>query len=668
MEENQKRMRDGVIYTISFGLFLSLLILYWNEPIYSRIREITESNILPYVMFLVITVIIVCAMELIFHKTRFVWLTEHTNSLLGKFLAWILVLGNGWLLIASYQKEVELFDAPIQGLQAYHNEDRIAMLFMLAVFFGILFLLIRFHVSSVTQVVEKKNRYTIIFLYVFASMIGLIYCYCINNPNVFGETGHGNLHHTNAYFNSVYSAMMGEPRTELNRSIYGFYNLFIAPLVKVLGGSYRAFFYVICGLCFVAYMSCVYVIINTVKNHMLKIVGIVALIVVQCSMQWSIYLQISPHRILFAGIILAWITYGIKHGVDDRIWHKAVGCVLCICAVMWNMEMGIIYTGCYILYQMVIAFMKYDFRNKKLYLLLLGWCCGYMLIFLSAWIVVGIINMMMGGGFLSIKDYIFPVLNSDYMEYLALDWQKGIVAWIFIAAMAIAYIVNGLSRTAFYKRGQVVSKKSAFMLVTAVLGLGQMLYYINRQAYGNLTIVYMTAIIMVSVLADCCYSVYKKENHAFLKSLTCGISAIAITTLVSLVAGGIYNLDNQMKYRESYEYKDTSNLSLLVDDVQKSCEKNTRSMGYITPFLYSELGWDAYYYLIDFADLGVLPESRVFIAEELNERLNEPILIDQYALNDVDYDLTKFYSRFEVKKTFQIGAFELYYYVPIHLE
>jgi hypothetical protein len=36
----------------------------------------------------------------------------------------------------------------------------------------------------------------------------------------------------------------------------------------------------------------------------------------------------------------------------------------------------------------------------------------------GAWVITGIINVIMGGSFISIKQFIFPLMNSDYFDYL----------------------------------------------------------------------------------------------------------------------------------------------------------------------------------------------------------------------------------------------------------
>ena len=60
----------------------------------------------------------------------------------------------------------------------------------------------------------------------------------------------------------------------------------------------------------------------------------------------------------------------------------------------------------------------------------------------GAWVITGIINVLMGGSFISIKQFIFPLMNSDYFDYLRYEYQKGIVAWLITAFLGLFFIGN----------------------------------------------------------------------------------------------------------------------------------------------------------------------------------------------------------------------------------
>lgn len=102
-------------------------------------------------------------------------------------------------------------------------------------------------------------------------------------------------------------------------------------------------------------------------------------------------------------------------------------------SVIWNFETGIVYTIAVAAYYIIDNVKKYNFKQAGLYtntlivvLALIGTIAG-------AWVITGIINVLMGGSFISIKQFIFPLMNSDYFDYLRYEYQKGIVAWLITA-------------------------------------------------------------------------------------------------------------------------------------------------------------------------------------------------------------------------------------------
>jgi hypothetical protein len=456
-------------------------------------------------------------------------------------------------------------------------------------------------------------------------------------------------------------------RSELNTSVYGFYGFLLAPFVRLLGGSVTSFFYVICILALASYMCIVYVIVSLVKNDVVKVLGIAAPAVVTCSMHWDIYLQLIPHRTLFAGFMAAYLLFGIRHELDRKMWFKVLGYVICALSVIWNFETGVVILIAYVSYFAVMSLKKYRLNEKNLYFDFLRLILEMIVTVFAAWVFTGLVNVCLGGSFISFKTFIFPLMNSNYMDYLVCEYQRNVVAWLFIAATAMLFIAYCLSRTNLNPMGSISSRKDAFMFVIAVIVLGQMTYYINRQAYGNLTITYFMSVVMMCVLCDSCINAKISEKNSFAKTLYTGFAALLMSVLTALCIGGIYNYTAMQQIREDGMYKDTSELLAQEEEIEDYCEPDTKAMGPTIPVIYSDLGWDSQYYFIDFADLGVYPDSYQYISDELNNNLSEPILLDNYvfeALEDADVDLSAFYEKFSVEKTFTVGMAEVYYYVP----
>lgn len=648
------------IYGLSCMASVLFMMLYWYEPIYTFVKEnITYSNIVPYAMFVILFVICQIVFQIMLKNVNLNNVINKLNPIAAFIIAGAVVLGYAWLLLQCYLREVDVFDGPSETELLYHVNEKITIMILVGIF------AISVYAVANMKLTIIKNMKMQMLVYIFAVTIGGIYFYSLFTPNCY--LSYYNTYHIDAYFNSVYSAMNGIARSELNSSVYGFYGILIAPFVKILGGNLTAFYYVICSLALCSYLCVVYIIVNLVRNDAVKIAGIIALVVTICSMHRSIYLQLIPHRILFSGFLTAYILFGIKHGFDRKIWFQIVGYIICALSIIWNFETGIVLLVAYSSYFIVRALKKYKLTEAKLYLEAIKLIVAMIITVISAWLFVGIVNVCMKGDFLSFKTFIFPLINSHYMDVLTYDYQKNIVAWLFIAVTAFLFISNCLSKTNLNPKGAVDSKKDAFMFVIAVIVLGQMTYYINRPAYGNLTIAYTMSVIMMCVVCDYCIYSKLNEKNGLMKILYIGFGGILLTVLVALCLGGVYNYSSVQQYRQDNLYSDTSEIEAQEEEIKNYCKTDTKAMGFTIPMLYSDLGWDSQYYLIDFADLGVYPDSYKYISNELNNNLNEPVLLDEYVFEDLKeegIDVTQFLNKFEVERVFALGDAQLFYFVP----
>lgn len=660
-KEESRNIKKIILYSLSIIVAVIYLAVYFNDNLYEYVKQnITKSNVLPYALMIFIFLIISIAVQLIFTRVE-IKSESFWNSRYGGILAWLLTAVFGFLLIKCYLAETKLFDAPDKSILIYHQNDRLSIMVLIGIFAMALYIISGF------STIAKERKYSVL-IYIYALTLGLFMAYCLFTPNFY--VSYYNVHHSNAYYSSVYTAMMGVPRDAMNGSVYGFYALLIAPFVKLLGGTYTSFCYVMCAVYLLCYMCIVYVINNLVKHDFIKVVSIASLMVITCSYQRSIYFQLVPHRIFFMGIITAYIVLTEKHNISEKISAQIAGYLLCVLAIVWNMETGIIYTIVYLSYMFIKSLKKYRFTEKKLYINFARLIIQIVATFLGAWLFVGIINALMGGSMLSLRTFMYPMVNNEYMSYLTADYQRKIVAWIFVAVTAFIYVFNGMWNSNLNKHYTVdieQDKIDAIMFAVAVGALGQMTYYINRPAYGNLYIVYFTAIVMIGVLADRCSLQYNNfHNNAFLKNIYIGIGAIMLTVMIGMCMSGfmLYQATNEFRLEESY--RDTSEIDGVIEQIGKDCHKDTKAMGMAIPMIYSDLGWDSGYYIIDFADLAVYPDSIKYISEELNYNINEPVLLDSVGIDAIKQytDIDKFYERYTIEREYVMGRVTLYYFVP----
>jgi hypothetical protein len=664
--ENNTKKSDGLtknilIYGISFLASIAFMMVYWYHPVYYYVREnITVSNIVPYAIFILLFIVCQLVFQVLLKKTDIEKIINKFDAKITAVCAVLICAVYALLLLLCYIREVgSIFDAPSSDYLTYHRNEKLTLLFIAGMFTVSIFV-----VMNIKQTKDKVKHSAL--LYVFAGVMGLIFCYALYTPNVCSL--YYNCYHADAYINSVYSAMRGVARSEMNTSVYGYYGILLAPIVMLLGGDTTALFIAVCALSFLAFMCISYVIINIVHNDLVKILGIASLPFVKCAMGDGIYLQLMPHRILFASYIAAYLLFIIRHKFDEKIIFRIVGFLICALAVIWNFETGLVILVAYTAYFVVMLLKKYCVKDKMLYIGGLKQAGALIVTIAAAWCFTGIVNLCMGGEFISFKTFIFPLMNSDYIiGDLLYDYQKDIVAWIFIAATAFLYVSDALRKTNLNPNGGTQTKNDAFMFVIAVLAFGQMTYYINRPAYGNLTIAYFMSVIMVCVACDWCLRTRVNCGCLFVKILCAGFSAILLMVLMSLCAGELYNGGNIEYVRNVDEYRNMNCIRTMEEEIASYCPKDTKALGYSIPMIYSDLGWDSGYYLIDFADLGVYPESYNYLSDELNNVISEPIIIDDLAIQSLEdnIDLSGFYSRYRLDKSFEAYGTRVNYFVPV---
>ncbi|MFR4337467.1 MAG: hypothetical protein ACLT33_04920 [Lachnospira pectinoschiza] len=256
------------------------------------------------------------------------------------------------------------------------------------------------------------------------------------------------------------------------------------------------------------------------------------------------------------------------------------------------------------------------------------------------------------------------------MIILDMNTREGIVAWLITAFFGLFFIGNVFFNSNLNTGDKNIddSRYDAFMAVVAVMALGQMTYYINRTAYGNLTIVHFTTVIMIAVFADYCIKNYQKSKAGYLSILLKGFAALSAGILLAMCAAGVYNYSYVESGNELSDMRNTEVYNSEIQHIADVCAKDTKAIGFSIPMVYYELGWDSGYYFIDFADLDVYPQSLEYLQNEL-DNIDEPIIMDynaHYTLTDKGVNLDKFYERFELSDEFTVGSAVLEYWVPVN--
>ncbi len=428
----------------------------------------------------------------------------------------------------------------------------------------------------------------------FYGMLTLLIGYNFYTPEVFLRNEPDRLH-MNAYFNSIYNVLHGSPYTETTTSIYGHYGILYKLPMKLLGGDLIDFILLNTLVGALSFLAAFLALHFIVKNDLLRITGAVALSFPVLAMRSGIYWQLWPHRVLFMCLMLCYMAFCVRYKKLNRLscilgygivflgilWNtesglfcgaawagfwilkslcrkenKALNRLSCILGygivflgILWNTESGLFcgaaWAGFWILKSLCRKENKAPYVIRTVFLHI----SGIILSFLGAWGIVEIYNLANGGTIMGIREFLFPLLQSSYMDdllrvdlpdfasaymsviallFLACAWgishmwflrvfpllQSSYMddllrvdlpdfasAYMSVIALLFLACAWGISHMWFLREnGNAGSKEylpACFAFAAAVLSLGQITYFVNRAAYHNLEIAHIPCILLI---------------------------------------------------------------------------------------------------------------------------------------------------------------------------
>lgn len=482
----------------------------------------------------------------------------------------------------------------------------------------------------------------------------------VYQPNCFNEMY--DTVHVNAYFNSVYRVLYLHPFTEIDGGVYGFYGIILAPLVKVLGGDVVACMVALAVLTALS-MLCYYYVLDSLVNYTwIKVVASVAMlmgIVVTIS---EIRVQRFPHRIIFAGFLLAYIVYANKRSKNKMI-ADVIGNILVILSLVWNFETGIGCLAAWVGYKVVGHLQTYKLNEKELWYCVLKQMCIAIFDLIGAFVLVGAYNLFVGGEFITVEAFLFPFVGSGMVEMLNVELPLIPSAWMSVLVLFLIGIMFVLLNTRIC-RDRAKEQIGIFATVVIVSCI-QMLYYVNRSDYVYLYTVLPTATIIMAYFIDYIISASAFSKDTFGNGILRAFATINMMILVVLCLGTVVTF-LKVDARKNLN-RDMTNVYVLLEEIERDIPADTIGYGVGVPELYSMLGRDAGYYGMDVAEIRFMSEeNKAQICKWLNEV--EDIFInvesiDKWILPFVEEGaLDEFYANHEAVKSYQLNEQNYTYY------
>lgn len=649
--KNERLAIWGAITLVMLAEVIWTYLWQYTDVIRENIEILFNFDVVYYISSVVFAFVLFPVLFMLLQNIIPCWL-ERKDS---KRREAILTVASGFLFWAAFasiflfeKKQPYVFSAYLP----WHNNVKSEYVI---VFFCMLLMLMVYYLltNSVKRSTGKVMKVFWVFMAVWAA-------WGVYQPNCFNEIY--DTVHVNAYFNSVYRVLHLQPFTEIDGGVYGFYGILLAPLAQVFGGDVVACMVALSVLTALS-MLCYYYVLDSLVNYIwVKVVTSFVLIMGMVDVISEIRVQRFPHRIIFAGFVLAYIAYLDKRSISKR-FTDVIGNVLVILSLVWNFETGLGCLAAWIGYKIVEALQKYSLKEKKLWQFVFLQISIAVIDLLGAFAFVGIYNLLISGEFITFKAFMFPFVGSNMVDALNVELPLIPSAWmsvLFLFIIAVAFVLLN-TRICREKTNQRIKILAAVVIVSCI----QMLYYVNRSDYVYLYTVVPTAAIIMAYFAD-----YIVSSSAFSKD-TFGngiLRAFAVGNMMVLV---LLCMGTIVSFQEVDEKKnvnrDMTNVSMLLEDIENDIPDGTIGYGVGIPELYSMLGRDTGYYGMDVAEIRFMSEeNKNKICEWLNEvgdifvnveSIDKWIIpfVEEGALND-------FYLKHEIVKTYEMNGQNYIYY------
>ncbi len=545
------------------------------------------------------------------------------NKTAEKRLQIILIVVFLGYLFASYALEKEAFPKNDYGLLRWRVNPLLWAVMLGAVSFLIFTPLIRRSFNEVGKNVVLRYGSILI-----SSLLAGALSYA---PNMYADAL-GEVIHIDAYTNSIINVLRHVPYSDRAQSVYGHYGILYLPLEKLLGSNTYGIMVSVAVVAFITFAISGIVLDKLIDKDVLFMIALLAML--RIAVVYRVtgnYFQVFPHRMLFPAlaILLVIIEHEKKMSFKKSLFFEIL---IGTAAFVWNIETGVV---CVATYGAVRTLDRWQWKigtliKKIAYVIALVVGC-----FALSYVFVCLYNLLVGGEWLTMSTYIYPLGVKSYMEdILGTEFQMPVFFYVFyifvfaVAAFPVA-VKHFLSDTE-------MSFKDKVFLSCGVSGILAMVYYINRQAYLNVTIGYIQLIVIMVVEAAGFLKAPNKNKLTLSFVSLCLLSMFSVECVISVGQ----SIDNRTD-----TVWDVESLNKDLEDFARWKRGDEVGVGIGVPQLYFYTGDDNGIYMTDGADFF---ESYDYLRERL-EGENSVIISESFVKEfEREYDyhrVRKFYGR-----------------------
>ena len=444
----------------------------------------------------------------------------------------------------------------------------------------------------------------------------------------------GNLYHSHPYTNTIINVCWMVPYSEKMSSIYGHYAVLYMPFVKAFHSIFKMAYIqgifvmnaVFAGISILAFL---YVLNHFVKNDVLYYLAMLGIGEQYYMIMTSgVYMQVHPHRVLFAALILATAVWGMKHEEMKKapLIESVMAVIWITLSLIWSMETGIVVMLGYVGYRFVSRNWDGDgFSLKKLASIWKDVTLFAVVPFVLGYLAVNFYNVVMaaGGKLLSLEEYLFPLISDqDYVSYLETELPGPFHYYVLIGILFLCF--SCLPIIEMLLGSGEKSKRKQILFFASVEGLGLMLYYVNRPAEGSMAIVIFELLIVVGTVAqkmlDHVLAIGEKEElsgNAIRKWFaaehirTSGIGLIAAFVLFCMAFDSVYSMPHAIRCAQDTIWR-YDELQAFMEEIYVAVPPDAYAFGSGVPEIMSVIDRDTFLHSTDYSDIkysiGVLDD------------------------------------------------------------
>lgn len=657
MKKNKEIICAFFAWVLSACFFLCCFMI---PDLSEKISSLGNSNILVYGMSLVLFCVLFILGMMILHRRKSDNNIFFENVKVKKTVFGLILLLQVPFWIICIEGETEQLGS-VAAKYGWHTQPSVIVAFLflaeLAVFFW----------SCRNICLPQKDGEWIVRL-VYVALVVLVF-YSMYTPNIFGRGELSDAYHGHAYFNSVYNIYQGMPYTHNVTSIYGHYGLFFKIPMKLVHGDFKAFVAMIAGIGAFAHICAFLILEMLVKSRVLRVLGALAVTFPVLGMRGGFYWQVWPHRVIFPMLLFLYGAWILKKN-RCNLRTIVVGYLICLLAILWNTETGLIMTVAWAGMHISRAFSDEEVKPGKCVLVILGNMAGMAGAVSGAYGAVNLYNVLKHSPANSFEDFLIPLLSGNYMTgVLHLDMPTAPNAYMAVITLFLAGTALGIAGWFCKKKSHCWEKEFLFFL--SIGSLGCLVYYINRPAFHNLDCIAMQAVILAACLGQKGLEFIKNKKGEMFEKISFryviggGVGLICAAAVLAMATGTVLQFAQNSKIKENYH--NVQEFEEFAEKVAASVPENTPSFGINVPEICSMLHRRTECFTMDFSDMLVRPDSLKELKDQLEHAEVPGAFTGKSSMliwkrNDPE-TYRWFMDHYELKETMPFYEEEFLYYI-----